>query len=44
MSEKLLLSVWRDHMMIDGDGFFLVGNKDIAQNFQGNESDVTGLG
>ena len=30
-------------MMIDGDGFFLVGNKDIAQNFQGNESDVSTL-
>ena len=30
-------------MMIDGDGFFLVGNKDIAQNFQGNESDVSAL-
>lgn len=30
-------------MMIDGDGFFLVGNKDIAQNFKGNESDVSAL-
>ena len=30
-------------MMIDGDGFFLVGNKSIAQNFQGNQSDVSAL-
>ena len=30
-------------MMIDGDGFFLVGNKDIAQNFKGTESDVSAL-
>lgn len=30
-------------MMLDGDGFFLVGDKSIAQNFQGNESDVSML-
>ncbi len=30
-------------MMIDGDGFFLVGDKTIAQNFQGNETDVSAL-
>ena len=30
-------------MMIDGDGFFLVGNKGIAQNFKGTESDVSAL-
>ncbi len=30
-------------VMIDGDGFFLVGNKSIAQNFQGNQSDVSAL-
>ncbi len=30
-------------MMLDGDGFFLVGDKTIAQNFQGNESDVSML-
>ena len=30
-------------MMIDGDGFFLVGNKGIAQNFQGDQSDVSAL-
>ncbi len=30
-------------VMIDGDGFFLVGNKSIAQNFQGDQSDVSAL-
>ena len=30
-------------MMLDGDGFFLVGDKSIAQNFQGNASDVSML-
>lgn len=30
-------------MMLDGDGFFLVGDKTIAQNFQGNETDVSML-
>ena len=30
-------------MMLDGDGFFLVGDKTIAQNFTGNETDVSML-
>lgn len=30
-------------MMLDGDGFFLVGDKSIALNFKGNASDVSAL-
>lgn len=30
-------------MMLDGDGFFLVGDKTIAQNFTGNATDVSML-
>ncbi|MDE6591199.1 MAG: flagellar hook-basal body complex protein, partial [Oscillospiraceae bacterium] len=28
-------------MMIDGDGFFLVGSKDIAKNFNGSQDDIS---
>lgn len=31
-------------MMIDGDGFFLVGSKDIARNFTGGSSDTGATG
>ena len=30
-------------LMIDGDGFFLMGNKDIADTFDGTERDVSKL-
>ena len=30
-------------MMLDGDGFFLMGNKDVANNFDGSDADVSKL-
>ncbi len=30
-------------MMLDGDGFFLMGNKDVAETFDGSDADVSKL-
>ena len=31
-------------LFLDGDGFFITGDKDLANNFQGNEEDISRLG